>query len=42
MVDLCLDGEHSEASNPRLGDLLEVVDKWEELVQRGRADLTGC
>lgn len=42
MVDLCLDGEHSEASNPSLGELLEVVDKWEELVQTGRADIAGC
>jgi hypothetical protein len=38
----CLDGEHSEASNPSLGELLEVVDEAEELVQMGRADLAGC
>jgi hypothetical protein len=42
LVDFRLDGEHSEASNPRLGDLLEVVDETEELVQTGRADLAGC
>ena len=38
----CLDGDHLEASNPRLPELLEVVDEAEELVQRGRADLAGC
>ena len=37
----CLDGEHSEASNPRLAELLEVVDEAEELVQTG-ADPTAC
>lgn len=42
MVDFCLDGEHSEASNPRLAELLEVVDEAEELVQTGRGDLAGC
>lgn len=38
----CLDGEHSEASNPRLAELLTVVDEVEELVQTGRAGLAGC
>jgi hypothetical protein len=38
----CLDGEHSEASNPRLGELLEVVDEAKELIQMGKADLAGC
>jgi hypothetical protein len=42
LVDFCLDGQHSEASNPRLAELLEVVDKAEELVQTGRGDLAGC
>ena len=42
MVDFCLDGEHSEVSNPRLAELLEVVDEAEELVQTGRGDLAGC
>lgn len=42
MVDFCLDGQHSEASNPRLAELLEVVDEAEELVQTGRGDLAGC
>ena len=39
---VCLDGEHSEVSNPGLCELLEVVDEAEELVQRGRAGLAGC
>jgi hypothetical protein len=38
----CLDGEYSEASNPRLAELLTVVDEVEELVQTGRAGLVGC
>jgi hypothetical protein len=42
LVDFCLDGQHSEASNPRLAELLEVVDEAEELVQTGRGDLAGC
>ncbi len=37
----CLDGQHSEVSNPRLVELLEVVDEAEELVQKG-ANPTGC
>jgi|SRR5215204_3549822 len=37
----CLGGQHSEASNPRLAELLRVVDEAEELVQRG-ADRAGC
>jgi hypothetical protein len=37
----CLDGQSSEVSNPRLVELLEVVDEAEELVQKG-ADPTGC
>jgi hypothetical protein len=37
----CVDGQHSEASNPRLPELLEVVDETEELVQKG-ADPAGC
>lgn len=36
-----LDGQHSELSNPRLTELLTLVDEAEELVQKG-ADLTGC
>jgi hypothetical protein len=37
----CVDGQHSEASNPRLAELLEVVDEAEELVQKG-ANPMGC
>jgi hypothetical protein len=37
----CLDGQSSEVSNPRLAELLTVVDEAEELVQKG-ADPTGC
>jgi hypothetical protein len=37
----CVDGQHSEASNPSLGELLEVVDEAEELVQK-EADPVGC
>jgi hypothetical protein len=37
----CLDGQHSGVRNPRLAELLTVVDETEELVQNG-ADLTGC
>jgi hypothetical protein len=42
LVDFRLDGEHSEASNPRLAELVEVVDEAEELVKTGRGDLAGC
>ena len=31
----CVDGQHSEVSNPRLFELLTVVDEAEELVQKG-------
>jgi hypothetical protein len=37
----CLNGQHSEVSNPRIVELLTVVDEAEELVQKG-VDPTGC
>lgn len=37
----CLGGRYTEASNPRLDALLEVVDEAEESVRSG-ADLGGC
>ena len=41
MSRFCVGGRHTQASNPRLAELLEVVDEAEELVRSG-ADLGGC
>jgi hypothetical protein len=38
----CINGEHSEASDPELDELLEAVDAAEELIRTGRDDLAGC
>ena len=37
----CVGGQHSEAINPRLAELLVVVDEAEKLVRRG-TKLAGC
>jgi hypothetical protein len=39
--DICLDGETSGLVNPRLEELLRIIDETEELVWTGR-DLGGC
>lgn len=38
---VCLDGQRSETDNPGLGQLLQIVDETEELVQSGR-EPGGC
>ena len=38
---LCLDGQQSELTNPRIEELLEIIDEAEELVRTG-LDLGGC
>jgi hypothetical protein len=39
--DICLGGQRSGSHNPRLEELLRIIDQTEELVRTGR-DLTGC
>lgn len=39
--EVCLNGERSEPSNPDLGELLEIIDEAERLLQSGRKP-SGC
>ena len=36
LAEICVDGQHSEATNPALGDLLSVLDETERLAQTKR------
>jgi hypothetical protein len=36
LAEICVDGQHSEATNPALEDLLSVLDETERLAQTKR------
>jgi hypothetical protein len=39
--EVCIDGHHRRLENPGLEEMLEIIDKTEELVRSGR-ELRGC